>query len=165
MALNVVIPHSSFFKWGKAHCSKLMVKVFANHFLYSELVTFSIVQFVFSVNHIGHRGFIFPDTQGGERIERRIGVVGLSCAVPFLIGIYAFNLKRGHKVSFLFAMLSLCSIVISMTLAILNEFWTGFPRFAFGIPIMVLAHGLMNSIFAIPCFFLAIRFEPGSGDD
>ncbi|HYX36303.1 MAG TPA: hypothetical protein VE954_24630 [Oligoflexus sp.] len=96
---------------------------------------------------------------------KRIGVVGLSLIVPFLIGIYAFNLKKGHKLSFLFAMLSLCSIIISMTLAILNEFWTGFPRFAFGIPIMVLAHGLMNSIFAVPCFFLAIRSEPGSNDD
>jgi len=90
---------------------------------------------------------------------KRIGVVGFSLIVPFLIGLYAFNLKNKHKGSFFLTMLSLFSIAVSMILAILNEFWVDTPRIAFGIPIMVLVHGVMNAMLAVPCFFMAIRLE------
>jgi predicted DCC family thiol-disulfide oxidoreductase YuxK len=90
---------------------------------------------------------------------KRIGVVGFSVMVPVLIGRYAINLKNGNKLSFFWAALSFFSIVGSMSLAILNEFWPVIPRIVFGIPVMVLVHGLLNAVFAVPCFFLAIRVE------
>lgn len=90
---------------------------------------------------------------------KRIGVVGLSFMVPILIGIYAFKLKESRRHSKFLSIISLCSIIASMALAILNEFWLSAPRIAFGIPIMVLAHGFLNAVITIPCFFLAIRFE------
>lgn len=90
---------------------------------------------------------------------KRIGVVGLSLMVPILIGIYAFKLKESQRYSKCLSILSLCSIIASMALAILNEFWLSAPKVAFGIPIMVLAHGFLNAVLAIPCFFLAICFE------
>lgn len=70
---------------------------------------------------------------------KRIGVVGLSFMVPFLIWIYAFKLKENQRYSKFLSILSLCSIIASMTLAMLNEFWLSEPRIAYGIPIMVLA--------------------------
>lgn len=90
---------------------------------------------------------------------KRIGVIGLSVMVPSLIGLYAFKLKESQSPSKFLSILSLCSIIASMTLAILNEFWLSAPRVAFGIPIMVLAHGFLNAAIAIPCFYLAIYFE------
>ncbi len=90
---------------------------------------------------------------------KRMGVVGLSLMVPILIGIYAFNLKKSRRHSRFLSILSLCSVIASMTLALLNEFWLAAPRAAFGIPVMVFAHGFLNAILTIPCFYLAIRFE------
>ncbi len=46
-----------------------------------------------------------------------------------------------------------------MTLAMLNEFWTEFPRIIFDIPIMVITHGLINAAIAVPCFFYAVSLE------
>lgn len=90
---------------------------------------------------------------------KRIGVIGLSLMTPFLIGYYAFHLKREEKLSISLSLISLFSIIISMILAVLNEFWIGFPKLVFGVPLMVLAHGSINAFFAIPCFFMAIRSE------
>lgn len=90
---------------------------------------------------------------------KRIGVIGLSLMVPSLIGIYAFKLRGNIRKSKFFSILSLCSIIASMALAILNEFWLSAPRIAFGVPIMVLAHGFLNAVISIPCLYLAIRFE------
>ncbi len=93
---------------------------------------------------------------------KRVGVVGVSVIAPALILLYAFNLNRENRASLFFSVLSLCSIAISMTLALLNEFWLSAPRIAFGLPIMVLAHGLMNAAIAVPGFYLAIKFEENS---
>jgi hypothetical protein len=90
---------------------------------------------------------------------KRIGVVGLSALLPFLIGRYAFTRGRGNRRSVFLARLSLCSIVFSMALAILNEFWAAAPRVAFGVPVMVFTHGLVNALFTIPSFLLALFLE------
>lgn len=95
----------------------------------------------------------------GTPYLKRIGVVGFSLIVPLLIGLYIFNLKNENRPSRYLAVLSLVSIIITMTLAILNEFWIAVPRIAFGIPIMVFTHGAINAILTIPSFFLAIRLE------
>lgn len=95
----------------------------------------------------------------GLPYAKRIGVVGFSLVVPFLLAHYAFNVKNQNKTSFYWATLSLFSIAVTMTLAVLNEFWAATPRIAFGIPIMVLVHGFMNALLTVPCFFLAISIE------
>lgn len=91
---------------------------------------------------------------------KRVGVVGLSLLVPLPIGFYAFSLKNKGKLSLFFAVTSLLLIIVSMALAVLNEFASGFfPRFISGLPIMVIAHGFINALLAVPCFYLAIRLE------
>lgn len=90
---------------------------------------------------------------------KRIGVVGLSAVVPLSIGLYAFSLKSDNRNTRFWSGLSLFSIVVSMILAVLNEYWIAAPRIAFGLPIMVFAHGFINAIIAIPAFFLSVRLE------
>lgn len=89
---------------------------------------------------------------------KRVGVIGFSIFVPLAIGIFTFNLKKENRLSLIFAMISLCSIVLSMIIAMLNEFWLGFPKIAFAMPLMTLTHGLINALVTVPCFYLAIRF-------
>jgi len=95
----------------------------------------------------------------GTPYLKRVGVIGFSAVVPVLIGRYLSGLKRENRVSRYLAALSLLSIVIAMTLATLNEFWATAPRIAFGIPIMVFAHGFLNAVLTVPCFMMAIQFE------
>ena len=99
----------------------------------------------------------------GVPFIKRVGAVGFSVMIPVLIGRYAFNLPATDKLSFRLSMVSLVSIVLSMTLALSNEFWAAAPRTAFGLPIMVSVHGFLNAIFVVPCFFLAIRFQRSQG--
>lgn len=91
---------------------------------------------------------------------KRLGVIGLSVFVPFAIGLFTFNLKKENRLSLFFAVISLFSIAASMTIAILNEFWVNFPKVAFGMPIMTLTHGLINALFTVPCFYMAVRLAP-----
>lgn len=73
---------------------------------------------------------------------KRIGVIGFAILIPFAIGIFAFNLKKENRLAFVFAVISFFSIGLSMTIALLNEFWIDFPKIAFGMPLMTLTHGL-----------------------
>ncbi len=90
---------------------------------------------------------------------KRIGLIGFSFMMPFLMGHYAFHLNKMNKLSMLFSLVSFFSIILSMSLAVLHEFWAGFPRVVSEVPAMVISHGLINAFFAVPCFFLAIRLE------
>ncbi len=87
---------------------------------------------------------------------KRVGVIGFSVMIPVLIGYHALNSNRSDRISLSLSLLSFCAIFLSMSLALLNEFWTGFPRVLSGISTMVLTHGFLNVIVAVPCFFLAI---------
>ncbi len=88
---------------------------------------------------------------------KRVGVIGFSILVPFLIWLFTFNLNKENRLSFFFATISLFSIISSMTIAALNEFWPDFPKVVFGMPLMTLSHGFINALFTVPCFYLAIR--------
>ncbi len=90
---------------------------------------------------------------------KRIGVVGFSLMMPFVMGYYAINLKKANKLSMSLSWISIFSIILSMSLAVLNEFWAGFPKMISGVSTMVMTHGLINMFVAVPCFFLAIRLE------
>lgn len=94
---------------------------------------------------------------------KRIGVIGLSALVPISVGLFLFEIKKGNRLSLFFSELSFFSIILAMTIAILNEFWVGIPKVALGIPFMTLTHGFINTILTVPCFYLAIRLA--SEDD
>lgn len=96
----------------------------------------------------------------GVPVIKRLGVVALSLTVPFLIGLFAFESK--NRAARIFSSLSLGAIAISVGLALLNEFWANFPKVTYGLPTMVLAHGFLNAVFAIPFFGLALWFEFGN---
>lgn len=141
--------HGSFLGWMFVGCLAFLSRRQNSSKLYVSGCYFSFIFFLFIAFGIDGTPYI-----------KRIGVVGFSLIVPLLIGLYAFSLKKENRYSRYLAALCLFSIVTSMTLAILNEFWINIPRMALGIPIMVFTHGLLNAIVAIPCFFLAIRLEP-----
>jgi predicted DCC family thiol-disulfide oxidoreductase YuxK len=90
---------------------------------------------------------------------KHIGVIGFSILVPFSIGLFAFDLKKENRLSWIFAVVSLLSIILSMTIAVLNEFWLEFPKRISGIPLMTLTHGFLNTLFTVPLFYLAIQLE------
>ena len=140
--------HASFLGWMFIGCLAFLSRRKNSSKLYLWGCFLSFVFFLFVAFGIDGTPYI-----------KRLGFIGFSMIVPLLIGFYAFNLKKENRSSRYLAALSVLSIVAAMTLAILNEFWIDAPRMAFGIPIMVFAHGLLNAIVTIPCFFLAIRFE------
>lgn len=88
---------------------------------------------------------------------KRIGVVGFSILVPGLIAIFQMNARSARAK--MFASLSLLSIVVTMILALANEFWPESPRMAFGLPIMALVHGVLNAVVTVPFFYLAVKSE------
>ncbi len=93
----------------------------------------------------------------GTPYIKPIGVVGLSIMLPILIGHFAFHIKKEKKLARLFAGVSLGAIILSMSLAVLYEFWDEMPRTIFNMHFMVLTHGLLNALLAIPFFLLAIN--------
>lgn len=140
--------HGSFLGWLFVGCLAFLSKRSKENRTYLYACYLSLLFFLFVAFGIDGIPYI-----------KRIGVLGLSFMVPVLIGIYSFRLKGNQHYSKILSTLSLCAIIASMALAILNEFWLSAPRVAFGIPIMVLAHGFLNAVITIPCFYLAIRFE------
>jgi predicted DCC family thiol-disulfide oxidoreductase YuxK len=153
--------HGSFLGWMFVGCLAFLSRRQSSSQLYLWGCYLSFIFFLFVAFGIDGTPYI-----------KRVGVIGFSLIAPLLIGLYTFNLKNENLRSRYFATISLLSIVASMTLAILNEFWGAAPRIVFGIPIMVFAHGFLNAILTVPCFFLAIRLEgdensrgPSAGND
>ncbi len=134
--------HGSFLGWMFVGCLAFLSKRIDSSKLYLSGCYLTFIFFLFVAFGIDGTPYIKP-----------IGVIGFSFIVPLFIGLYAFSLTKENRISRYLAALSFCSIVVSMALALLNEFWVGAPRMAFGIPIMVGAHGFLNAIVTIPCFF------------
>lgn len=82
---------------------------------------------------------------------KRIGVFGFAVMMPLLIGYFAFNLKKESKLARSLSLLSLVAMILSMGLAVANEFAVRVP--------MVITHGLLNALVAVPAFFLAVKLE------
>jgi predicted DCC family thiol-disulfide oxidoreductase YuxK len=140
--------HGSFLGWMFVGCLAFLSRRPTSNklFLWGCYLSFVFFLFVaFGIDGIPH--------------IKRIGVIGFSLIVPLLIGLYAFSLKKESRLSRYLSAISLLSIIAAMILAVLNEFWAAAPRVAFGIPLMVLAHGFINAILTVPCFYLAIRLE------
>lgn len=93
----------------------------------------------------------------GTPYIKPVGVVGLSIMLPILIGHFTFHIKKENKLARLLAAVSFGAVILSMTLAMLYEFWDEMPRTIFNMHFMVLTHGLLNALIAIPFFLLAIN--------
>ncbi len=140
--------HGSFLGWLFVGCLAFLMKrePASNVYLYGCYVVFLFFLLIaFGID--------------GVPYLKPIGVVGLSFAAPLLIARYAFEFGKRNTTSLLFCLLSLASICLSMSLALLKEFGMAVPGFAFGFPVMVIVHGLLNALVVVPCFYLAIRFE------
>ena len=86
-----------------------------------------------------------------------VAVVGLSVLIPFFIGLYLYS--TNCKISKYLSLVSLLAVLISMFLAVLNEFWTISPQFFWGVRSMVSIHGIMNAFLVTPLFYLAIKLD------
>lgn len=95
----------------------------------------------------------------GTPYIKQVGVIGLSVLIPVLLVHYLFALEKDNGRSRVLALVSLASVLLTMTLALVNEFSSASPRVAFEIPVMVLVHGLANALLTVPCFYLSIRLE------
>ncbi|MGZ3694310.1 MAG: hypothetical protein ACXWQO_09005 [Bdellovibrionota bacterium] len=140
--------HGIFLGWILVGCLAYLAKTKTNNALYLYSTLLAPVLFLFVAFGID-----------GVPYVKRIGVIGFSVMAPLLIARYSLHLEKRWKLSRLLSLLSLVSLVASMCLALLNEFWADFPRVTAGMPTMVLTHGLLNAVIAVPCFFLAIWFE------
>jgi hypothetical protein len=92
----------------------------------------------------------------GVPFIKRIGVIGLAVLIP---GMMIFFAKGASRRAALLAWLSVGAIAASMLLALGNEFWLAFPRAAYGLPTMVLLHGTLNGLVAVPLFLWAVWRE------
>lgn len=92
---------------------------------------------------------------------KRVGVIGYSLVVPTLIARYALDQLHRGGAPLILALASLSGITLSMAIAVANEFWLGFPRTVFGMPTMVLTHGILNAVVVVPCFAIALLLELG----
>jgi hypothetical protein len=86
---------------------------------------------------------------------KKVGVLGLTITVPSAITLFAFT-SKGSGLSRVLSCLSLVAILISMSLAVMNEFLPEFPRYTLGLPTMVWSHGMLNALVTIPCFYFAV---------
>lgn len=90
---------------------------------------------------------------------KRVGVVGFAVLVPGLIALFAKDAWAQGGPPVRWSLVSLAGAVVSMGLALGNEYWLAFPRIAFGMSTMALTHGLLNVAVVVPCFFFAVRAQ------
>lgn len=90
---------------------------------------------------------------------KQVGVVGFALLLPTILVRYTLDVQLRGGAPFFLALASLGGLAVSMGLAVLNEYWVAFPRMLFGIPTMVLVHGVLNALVVVPCFWLAVRAE------
>lgn len=86
----------------------------------------------------------------GVPYVKRVGVIGLSILVPYLIGKFAIQSKQ--KLAFV----SLGSVIVTLTLAVMYEFVLEEAVTVFGMPLMVFVHGGLNAVVTVPCFVAAV---------
>lgn len=92
-------------------------------------------------------------------VLKTIGVIGFSILVPGSIFQYVRELKGRSKLSRALSIVSLIGILVSMALALWNQFGTISPSVILGIPTMIVAHGMLNALIVVPFFYLALRAE------
>lgn len=93
----------------------------------------------------------------GVPVLKRVGVVGFAVLLPVVIARFALDVRGRGGAALRWALMSFGGVVVSMGLALMNEFWPAFPRVLFGVPTMVLTHGVLNAVVVVPAFFFAVR--------
>jgi len=97
----------------------------------------------------------------GVPVLKRLGVLGLAVVVPGLIARFALDQRSGGA-AWRWSLLSLLGIVVTMGLALAHEFQPGVLGTLWGLPTMVVAHGMMNAVVVVPAFFLAVLASSSS---
>ncbi|TGN20616.1 hypothetical protein EHS15_03225 [Leptospira idonii] len=95
----------------------------------------------------------------GNPILKKIGVIGYSLLFPSSLLYSKRSFKKQNSSFKLLIECSLFFLCFSLLLALLNEFYIGFPKSFDGWPIMVILHGIINAIVVIPCFLGSLLFE------
>jgi hypothetical protein len=95
----------------------------------------------------------------GSPTLKKIGAIGVSLAVPISIGMYVFAATPKSRASRVLGYVSFSAVILSMAIAVMNEFFVGFPQYTLGIPTMVWSHGLLNALVAVPSFFFAVYYR------
>lgn len=90
---------------------------------------------------------------------KRVGVVGLSVAIPVAQLVFLRSVWKSHRGAFALACASFVGLVFTFVLAWQYELGAlSFPAFA-GIRPMVALHGVVNGVVVAPCFLLAVALE------
>ena len=90
---------------------------------------------------------------------KRVGVVGLSVAIPFAQLVFVKSVWRTHKGAFVLACTSFAGLMFTFVLAWQNELGAvSFPAIANVRP-MVSLHGVINGVVVAPCFLFAVVLE------
>lgn len=90
---------------------------------------------------------------------KRVGVVGLSVAIPVAQLVFLRSVWRTHKGAFVLGCTSFLGLAATFVLAWQYELGAlSFPALA-GVRPMVSVHGVINGVVVAPCFLLAVTLE------
>ncbi len=92
----------------------------------------------------------------GVPVLKRVGVLGLAVVVPGLIARFALDQRTHGGPAFRWSLPSLLGVGVTMGLALAHEFRPGVLGSLWGLPTMVVVHGVMNAVVVVPAFFLAV---------
>ncbi|MBM9546865.1 YndJ family transporter [Leptospira sp. 201903074] len=95
----------------------------------------------------------------GNPILKKIGVIGYSFLMPFSLWYLGKFIQNQNFISQLLRRSSIVFLSFTLLLALLNEFYQGFPKFFYGYPFMIILHGCVNAFIVIPCFLGSLLFE------
>ncbi len=91
-------------------------------------------------------------------VLKTLGAIGLSVIMPITIFAY-FRETTKNTLSKALVTLSLIGIILSMVLALLNEFAIPIYGEYLDVARMLFYHGILNTVIVIPSFYLAIVFN------
>nr|WP_232374086.1 YndJ family transporter [Leptospira chreensis] len=94
----------------------------------------------------------------GNPILKKIAVVGFSFLVPYTLWVATKEIRNQNRVSLILANCSRLFLCFTFLLALVHEFYIGFPKFIYGYPLMVILHGGINAFLVIPCFLFSLLF-------
>jgi predicted DCC family thiol-disulfide oxidoreductase YuxK len=95
---------------------------------------------------------------------KKIGVIGFALLIPSIILKFTFFEVHKNSKTRQFALISFISISLTLGLALINEFWPSAPRLLGDMPLMVITHGLVNALIALPCLAYSVYLEHSTSD-
>lgn len=95
----------------------------------------------------------------GNPFLKKLGVVGYSILLPVAILHSKILFQNPNRISQFLGRCSLFFLCLTFLIALFHEFYSDFPKYIFGFPLMVLVHGSINAFLVIPCFLGSIVFR------